>query len=103
MIRGAIGRKLIERRLADVSNRLRRAQEELRIADEQSGYLDADADEARIRAVVSDDRFAAHEHRAAQGPADALGKERARLASSIQELRRRQDQLLDQLSATSAP
>ena len=102
-MRGALGRKLIERRLADVSNRLRRAQEELQVVAEQSEHLDADADEARIRAVVSDSPFAAQEHRAAQGPADALGRERVRLMSLIEDLRRRQDELLDDLSAASSP
>ena len=94
-------RWVVERRLADVSGRLRRAREELRIAAEQLEHLGADADEARIRTLVSDNALASHEYREAQGPADALARENVRLAALIAELHERQDRLLAQLSEGS--
>ena len=45
---------LVERRLMDVSKRLRKAREELAVADEQFNALAEVADEARIRSLVSE-------------------------------------------------
>ena len=94
-------RWLVKRRLADVSLRLVRAREDLRIAGEQSGSLDDEADDARIRAMVSDSPMDAHDHRHAQGPADAMLREQQRLRHLVATLARRQDDLLDELAAAS--
>lgn len=94
-------RWLVKRRLADVSLQLTRAREELRVVGEQSDTLDDEAEDARIRLLVSDSPMDAHDYRQAQGPADALGKEQIRLRALVVELARRQDSLLDQLSAAS--
>ena len=95
-------RWLVKRRLADVSLQLTRAREELRVVGEQSGMLTDEAEDARIRSLVSDSPMAAHDYRQAQGPADALGKEQIRLRALVVELARRQDSLLDELSAAGA-
>jgi hypothetical protein len=52
---------LVERRLMDVSKRLRKAREELAVADEQFNALAEVADEARIRSLVSETPLAARE------------------------------------------
>jgi chromosome segregation ATPase len=95
----SIVRWITERRLTDTTNRLRRALEELRIIDEQADHLERESEDARIRTLVNDTMDAERQYREARGPAQALLKEKARLIEQIAEFRKRQDQLLDQLSA----
>jgi hypothetical protein len=94
-------RSLVERRLVEVSDRLRRAREELAVLDEQLAVFDDAADDARIRALVSETPLADHEHREAQKHADAMQRSRAAALSSIAELERLQGELLDRLVVES--
>jgi hypothetical protein len=88
---------LVERRLAGVGARLRSLREELRVIDDQLGHLTDEADEARIRALVSETPLADVEFRDADRHAGAMARHRAGVAASIEELERRQDELLDRL------
>ena len=90
-------RSLIERRLLEVNERLRRARAELAVLDEQSAVFDDAADDARIRALVSETPLADKEHREAQKHADAMLRSRAATLSTIAELERLQGELLDRL------
>jgi hypothetical protein len=90
-------RSLIERRLTEVHRRLSRAREELSVVDEQLAALAEAADEARLRALVSETPLAEHEHQEAQRHADAMARSRAAVLESIAELERAQDDLLDRL------
>jgi phage shock protein A len=72
----------VERRLREVSSRLRRAREELAVLDEQWSALEDSAEEARVRAMS----------RSRQ----ALGAEIARLIAA-------QDDLLDRLVVDTPP
>ena len=92
-----MSRSLIERRLSDVTDRLKRARSELRVVDEQLAALAETADEARVRALVSETPLADKEHHEAQRHVDAMARSRAALAASIAELERAQDELLDRL------
>ncbi len=92
-----MSRRLIERRLTDVYRRLQRAREELAVIDEQLAALADAADEARLRAIVSETPLAEVEHRDAQRHADAMARSRAAVLQSIAELERAQDELLDRL------
>ena len=92
-------RSLIERRLADVGDRLRAVRDELRIVDEQLRELAAEADDSRLRALVSETPLADREHRDAQRHADAMAKRRAELLTTIGQLESKQDELLDRLIA----
>ncbi len=92
-------RSLIERRLADVGDRLRALREELRIVDEQLRELTSEADDTRLRALVSETPLAEREHRDAQRHADAMDKRRAEIIAGIGQLEATQDQLLDRLTA----
>jgi uncharacterized protein (DUF3084 family) len=91
-------RPLVERRLDDVVARLRELREELGVADEQFAALADEADDARLRALVSETPMAGREHDEARRHADAMARHRADLAAQIAELERRQDELLDRLS-----
>lgn len=92
-----MSRFLIERRLRDNSARLKRAREELAILDEQLAVFAEAADDARLRALVSETPLAEREYDEAQKHADAMAKSRAALLSTIDDLQRAQDELLDRL------
>ena len=96
-----MSRWLTERRLSEVAARLKRQRAELSVIDEQLIFLVEEADEARLRALVSETPLADKEHRAAQKHADAMARQRASVVASIQELERTQDELLDRLVAES--
>ena len=92
-----MSRSLIERRLSDVTDRLRRARQELAVLDEQLASFSDAADDTRIRALVSETPLADREHHEAQRHADAMARSRAAVQTAITELERAQDELLDRL------
>ncbi len=93
-----MGRRLVERRLAQVSARVRALREELRMVDEQLRHLTDEADELGLRALVSETPAAGLEHRQARSHADAMARHREHVLATIAELERSQDQLLDRLT-----
>ena len=94
-----MSKRLLERRLADVAERLKQLRAELTVAAEQLSSLEDDAANARLRALVSETPLAEREHHEAQRHADAMLRHRAEVQSSIEQLERRQDELLDRLVA----
>ena len=96
-----MSRALLERRLMELSDRLREARRELAIADEQLAHLAENADDARLRSLVSETPLADREHREAARHADAMTRHQAAVVASIDQLERSQDELLDRLIETS--
>ncbi|MGI8754075.1 MAG: hypothetical protein ACR2MN_17510 [Acidimicrobiales bacterium] len=94
-----MSRALIERRLMDVAQRLRRAREELAVTDEQLEVLNDAAEEARVRSLVSETPLAQREYVEAQRHAAAMTRSRMVVAGSIAEMTATQDELLDRLVA----
>jgi len=92
-----MSRSLLERKLSEVSGRLRALQDELRVADEQLELLREQADDLRLRALVSETPLAEREHADAQKHVDAMTRHRAAVAAEMAELERTQDELLDRL------
>jgi hypothetical protein len=92
-----MSRLLLERRLFDVSQRLRRAREELALIDDQLAVLSDAADEARIRSLVSETSLAHREYTEAQRHADAMTRTRRMVEAEVVELQATQDELLDRL------
>ncbi len=97
-----VGRTLIERRLRDVSDRRKAVARDLAVAEEQLAHLDDDADEARLRALVSETPLAGQEHRDAQRHAEAMRRHRDDLLAEVAQLDATQDELLDRLVAAGA-
>jgi hypothetical protein len=95
-------RSLLQRRLIDVSDRLKRLRSECAVTAEQLAFLEEEADDARLRALVSETPLAEAEAREVRRHADALTRQRDSLARSIAELEREQDALLDRM-ATELP
>jgi hypothetical protein len=96
-----MSRSQVERRLTEVSERMRQLREELRVADEQLGHLAELADEARLRALVSETPLSDREHTDAQRHADVMQRHRQEVLEEITRLEASQDDLLDRLSALS--
>ena len=96
-----MSKSVLERKLSEISDRLRALRDELRIADEQLAALAEAADDARIRALVSETPLAEHEHTEAQKHADAMARHRAAVVADMADLEKAQDDLLDRLIAQS--
>ena len=94
-----MSQSILQRRLVDVSERLKRLRTELGVTDEQVAFLEDEADEARLRALVAETPLGDVEARDARRHADALARHRDTLAESIAQLEREQDALLDRLAA----
>ncbi|HWI05048.1 MAG TPA: hypothetical protein VNT52_14650 [Acidimicrobiales bacterium] len=90
---------LVERKLSEAAERLRQLRAELSVVDEQLAFLADAADDARMRAMVSETLMADKEHREAQKHADAMTRHRSELVSQIGELEKAQDELLERLFA----
>jgi hypothetical protein len=92
-----MSRSLIERRLREASQRLKRAREELAVIEEQLTALTDAADDARLRALVSETPLANREYQEARRHADAMERGKQTVLASIAELQTTQDELLDRL------
>ena len=90
---------LVERKLSEAAERLRQLRAELGVVDEQLAFLTDAADDARLRAMVSETPMADKEHREAQKHADAMTRHRSQLVAQIAELEKAQDELLERLFA----
>ena len=80
-----MSRSRVERRLAQLGSRLKKLRDELAVVDEQLAQLASEADDARLRALVSETPVAEREHREAERHAEAM--------------RRRRDEVIDIITA----
>lgn len=87
-------RFLLERRIRDLHNRLVRAREELAIIDEQLAVVQEEAEEARVRSMVSETPLATHDYVDVRRHADAMQRGRDAMAKTVVDLERRRDDLL---------
>jgi hypothetical protein len=94
-----VTRSLLERKLFSANARLKALREELAVADEQLASLVEAADDARLRALVSETPLAGREYQDAQRHADAMACHRADLVAKVSDVERSQDELLDRLVA----
>jgi hypothetical protein len=97
-----MSRTLLQRRLIDVSDRLKRLRADLAVAEEQCAFFEAEAEDARLRALVSETPLADAEAHEIRRHADAQGRNRDSLRRSIVDLQREQDALLDRMAETLA-
>lgn len=74
---------------------------ELAVADEQLAHMDDEAEEARLRALVSETPLAGQDYRESQRHADAMRKHRDQLMAEMADLENAQNDLLDRLVATA--
>jgi cell division septum initiation protein DivIVA len=96
-----MSKSLVERRLTQVAGRLRQLRDELEVSAEQLAHLADAADDARLRALVSETPVADIDHRQAERHAEAMRRHREAVLDEIAKLERAQDELLDRLVAES--
>jgi chromosome segregation ATPase len=92
-------RTILQRRLVDVSQRLKRLRAELAVTDEQVAFLDEEAEESRLRALVAETPLADADARDARQHADTMTRYRDSLLVQVARLQREQDELLDRMAA----
>ncbi len=92
-----MSRWLVERRLSESAERLKRLRSELAVVEEQLAFLAEAADDTRLRALVSETPLADKEYREAQKHADAMARHKTDLITQIRDVERTQDELLDRL------
>ena len=92
-------RPVIERRLTELSERLRRLRADLLVAEEQLAHFAADANDARVRSLVSETAISERAYRGADRHARAMARHRDEVAAEIVRLEGTQDELLDRLTA----
>lgn len=85
---------LLERRIRDVHSRLVRAREELAVLEEQLRVVTEEAEDLRLRSLVSETPLAAHEYAEVRRHVDAMSRARSAMQAQVAELSRRQDELL---------
>ena len=94
-----MARPVVERRLSALGGRLLRLRDDLAVAEEQLAHLVADADDARVRSLVSETAISERAHRGADRHARAMARHRDEVAAEIVRLEATQDELLDRLTA----
>jgi len=94
-----MARRLVERRLIDVGDRLKKLRQQLAVANEQLVHFSDEADDARLRALVSETPLAEREFRDAQRHAELMRRSRDETLAEIATLERNQNELLDQLAS----
>lgn len=90
----------MERRLRRVGDQLRALRDDLRVTEEQLRQLSDEADDARLRALVSETPLAEKEHRRAARHVEKLRAHREKVIQRIRDLEAQQDALLDRLGPT---
>jgi hypothetical protein len=90
---------MIERKLRENGDEIKRAREELRISTEQLEHLSGEADEARIRAMVSETPLAEQSFHEASRHAEKMLRHHTELEDRITLLESRQNELLDEMGA----
>ena len=93
---------LLKRHLIDVSDRLKRLRAELAVTDEQCLFFEAEAEDARLRSLVSETPLAEAEAREFRRHADAQSRHRDSLRRAVRELESEQNALLDRMAAEMA-
>lgn len=91
---------LVERRLKSNGLQLKRLRQELASLEEQRLQLTEEADDHRLRAIMSDSPLDALEAKDSGRHADAFSRRRADIVAEIAKLEVKQDALLDQLSVS---
>jgi uncharacterized coiled-coil DUF342 family protein len=95
-----MGQRLLHRKLAQSSSRLRELQEELRVVKDQMSQLVDETDELSLRALVSETPAAEFEYREAKKHSDAIARHHDKVVAEIADLEIRINDLLDRMKGS---
>lgn len=93
-----MSRSSIERKLSSVSEELVHLRQELSVLDEQLRHFVDEADEARLRSLVSETPADVREHREAAKAVAGIRRDREARMKQLAKLETKQDALLDELT-----
>lgn len=91
-------RPSIEKKLSSVSAEMRKLRNDLRVIDEQLLQVSDEAEDSRLRSLVSETPLAAAEHRDAAKAVGALRRNRESMLARMEKLEALQDELLDEMT-----
>lgn len=91
-------RSSIEKKLTSVSNELKTLRHELGVVEEQLVQVSDEAEDCRLRALVSETPLAAEEQRETAKAVAAVKRDREAKLKRLHKLETKQDDLLDQLT-----
>tara|TARA_Y100000748_G_scaffold200104_1_gene167672 strand:+ start:164 stop:457 length:294 start_codon:yes stop_codon:yes gene_type:complete len=94
-----VPQRLLKKKLADTALRLRQLREELKVAEEQLTHFSDEADEARLRSLVSETPLADQKHREANKYAESMKRHKNMLQNEIERVEALQNELLDQMDS----
>lgn len=94
-----MSRARIEKRLTSVGKQLNAVRADLAVAQQALVQVEAEADDARLRALVSETPLAQKEHEQIRRQADVQRRNRDKLQAELNRLEARQDELLDAYNA----
>ncbi len=93
-----MSRSSIEKKLSAVSEELVGLRRELSVLDEQLQHFVDEADEARLRSLVSETPADVRDHREAAKAVEGVRRDREARMKRLAKLESKQDALLDELS-----
>ena len=93
-----MARPLIERRLNEIGERLRRLRFDVAVSEEQLAHLADEADDASVRHLVSETPLSESERRDADRQVHAMSRHREELLAEVLRLEIIQDELLDRMT-----
>ena len=91
-----------ERQLKEVSKRIAGYKDELAIASEQLAHLENEAENARMRSLVSETAIADLERRKTEQQVQSMVRHYRFITSELEMLEERQDELLDKMTKTGS-
>jgi uncharacterized coiled-coil DUF342 family protein len=93
-------RSSIEKKLSSISRELQTLREELGVVEEQLIQVSDEAEDSRLRSLVSETPLAAEEQRESAKAVAAVKRDRDAKLKRLQGLEQKQDALLDRLTAS---
>ncbi len=90
-------RKSVEKKLIALSSEITSLRSDLRVVEDQLIHFEDEAEDARLRALVSETPQANKAHREASSTVSAFRRDRDHKLAKIAKLERRQDEMLDRL------
>ena len=96
-----MGQRLLHRRLAQVSFRIRELRAELLVVSDQLSHVTDDANDKSLRALVAETPSAQFEYRDAQKHADVMKRHHDQIVTELTDLDRRMNELLDRMKEPS--
>jgi chromatin segregation and condensation protein Rec8/ScpA/Scc1 (kleisin family) len=85
---------MLEHRIRDLHSKLLRARAELALIEEQLAVVNDEAEDARVRSLVSETPLATHEYAEVRRHADAMERARDTMQARVNELALRRDELI---------